>query len=388
MRITWPSYVAVHRVWDACTKTKGFRMGYLRLMMLFFLCCCPSLSCLRANTYSFQDFKKCIKSAPSVMSYPTEIESLGVNSYHAIGSYQIQDKENYDWQSNVLFGTRYQISCSVPVMLNKEHTKVTGVLGEAEFHLFVIGEITDNGHAADIERDIKFDSKKWAEMIKHKDDVEKMLGVLGVQYNSDPLPLFDKLIALEMPSKEYRIRLTSGDLKEIETDKSISTKRSHPNFLKDFPTGRPTGVPGIRGGTSEPLGIGRLATLQLVNPDGKVTVVVLYPAPIDPSWYPTFSQSGNGDDISKWRAIFPIAYQGVSGTETITVQWEYSARTQKLRIGDVQVDLPKGKVGVISFDDKMKPSCEVLEKLPKAVELAKQKADREATEVEPTVEAG
>ena len=150
----------------------------------------------------------------------------------------------------------------------------------------------------------------------------------------------------------------------------------------------PTGVPSIRGGTSEPLGIGRLATLQLVNPDGKVTVVVLYPAPIDPSWYPTFGQSGNGGDISKWQAIFPIAYQGVSGTETITVQWEYSARTQKLRIGDAQVDLPKGKVGVISFDDKMKPSCEVLDKLPKAVELAKQKADREATEVEPTVEAG
>ena len=56
---------------------------------------------------------------------------------------------------------------------------------------------------------IKFDSKKWAEMIVHKEDLAKMLGVLGVKYNSNPLPLFDKYVSLEMPDKNQLIRVTT-----------------------------------------------------------------------------------------------------------------------------------------------------------------------------------
>ena len=149
-------------------------------------------------------------------------------------------------------------------------------------------------------------------------------------------------------------------------------------------TGRPPGVSRIRGSSGERYSIGRVSTLRLENPDGKVVVVVLYPRPVDESWHPVFGHSGNRDDVTHWEELYKVRLNGDSEPEILTVRWEYSTRTQKLRTGDASCDLPAGKVAVITFDENFEPSCNVREDLPEAIEIEKQLRDREVEESQPT----
>ena len=129
--------------------------------------------------------------------------------------------------------------------------------------------------------------------------------------------------------------------------------------------------------------IGRVSTLRLYNPDGEVVVVVLFPKPIDESWHPGFGHSGNKDDVTHWEDVDIVRFQGDSETGTLTVKWEYSSRSQKLRIGDTECDLPRGKVAVISFGDDLKPECSVRDGLPEVIEVERQKRSQEIKQAQP-----
>ena len=158
--------------------------------------------------YNWDNFKECIKSVPEVMSYPMEIESIGEWSHHSIGKYQKANQEKYEWNSHVYFGGRYEIVLIIDVQLNSTHSKVTEVLSEPRFRLYVYKNIEEEGRLSEYEEDIEFSLKEWQDMLRHKDNFEKMLEVLKVQYNSKPLELFEKMVNLTRPTKSQQIRLS------------------------------------------------------------------------------------------------------------------------------------------------------------------------------------
>jgi hypothetical protein len=143
--------------------------------------------------------------------------------------------------------------------------------------------------------------------------------------------------------------------------------------------------PIIGGGSDEMFAIGRVTTLDLGEPDTKVVVVVIYPRPVDETWHPGFGHSGNVDDNKTWEDLYKVRFEGDQKLEILTVKWMYSTRTRKLRIGDVQCDLPIGKVAVVNFDDDMKPTCKVVDNVPKVIEIERQKRIRELRESLPTI---
>ena len=158
--------------------------------------------CVSCNQkFPWKNFKKCIESAPAIMPYPIQIEKFGKN-HHAIGGYQKKNQKSYEWQSYVSFGTRYQIYMGIPVMLNKDHSEITKVLGEPEFHLIICGAIKKNsggGFEADIDDDIVFTKKEWLKMIEAKGDIGDVLAVLDVKENKNPLLFFDDMCEVKSP---------------------------------------------------------------------------------------------------------------------------------------------------------------------------------------------
>jgi hypothetical protein len=159
--------------------------------------------------FPWESFKKCIESAPAIMDYPAQLESLG-KSHHAIGNYQKRGLKSYEWNTYVYFGSRYAIEFSIDVELNKDHTKLIKLLGEPNFNLLVYSKITKNkggGMEAHIASSISFGNKEWKEIIKHKKDLEKMLALLKIQENKEPLALFNEFREGYRPSPNQRIKL-------------------------------------------------------------------------------------------------------------------------------------------------------------------------------------
>ena len=103
------------------------------------------------------------------------------------------------------------------------------------------------------------------------------------------------------------------------------------------------------------------------------------------TWHAGFWRSGNVDDNKTWEDLYKVRFEGDQKREILTVKWMYSTRTRKLRIGDVQCDLPIGKVAVVNFDDDMKPTCKVVDNVPKVIEIERQKRIRELREFLPTI---
>ncbi len=182
-------------------------MKFLLISTVLMLVSCGQLY---SQPYSWENFKKCVESAPSVMLYPVQLEQLG-KSYHAIGSYQRRGLKSYEWGTYVTFGSRYQIVMAIDVQLNNEHSEIIKILGEPRFRLLIYDNIIKNkggGYESSFEADIKFTRKEWAEMVKHSGDIEKMLAVINVIENKAKLQHFDELAEIDLPEPKYRIRLT------------------------------------------------------------------------------------------------------------------------------------------------------------------------------------
>ena len=145
------------------------------------------------------------------MDFPIQVESLG-RLHHAIAGYQIKNRNSYEWQSHVHFGTRYNIAFSINVMLNEDHTKVVKILGKPQFHLHIYEKITKVGTGAggfesSFDGQVNFGEKEWREMMKVKGDIGKMLAVLNIKENKNDLPLFKEMVENSLPVIHQRIQL-------------------------------------------------------------------------------------------------------------------------------------------------------------------------------------
>jgi hypothetical protein len=163
------------------------------------------------KSFKWPAFKKCIESAPSIMDYPIQVESLG-KSYHAIRGYQMRNEESYIWSTSAYFGGRYEIFFTIDVMLNYDHTKVIKILSEPRFHLLIVEKLQRSKIGvvgASYEADIKFGKDEWKEMMKVKGDIGKILAVLDIKEVKPPLPLFDEFRKACQPiEKKYQIRIS------------------------------------------------------------------------------------------------------------------------------------------------------------------------------------
>ena len=144
------------------------------------------------------------------------------------------------------------------------------------------------------------------------------------------------------------------------------------------------GTSQIRGGSKGSFVNGSLSTLDLQSPVDEVVVAVVYPRPVDMNWFDG-TASGTGDDNRNWKEEYKVRLQGGTKPEVLTIKWEYSIRTRKLTIAGAQFDLPKGTIGVITFDEAMKPTCEIRDNLPAVIESLKK--DLGSTDAEGVTDA-
>ncbi len=133
----------------------------------------------------------------------------------------------------------------------------------------------------------------------------------------------------------------------------------------------------IHGGSTDHLPRGCLSVLEQEDPVGQVVVIVKFPKPIDVGWLTGFGHSGNGDDSTTWEELSKVRFES-DHKQVLTVKWQYSTKTRKIKFGEKEFDLPKGKVAVLGYDIESKPTFELRDNSLKVLEaLRKELGDFE-----------
>jgi hypothetical protein len=308
--------------------------------LIAILVCSTLAACGDGKSFSLKlrDFQKPVPSGLRKIAQARQMAELFGPAKHAVVNLR-DDQVTAEWQTTVLFRGRYEMLMTVPVRMTDNFDEVKEVLGTPEFQLLEVSAITDEGYGAkyDPQGARHFSADDWAKIYRAKGD----LSAAGISLKNQPVRDFEKYKKIVLPPNRDPAQPPLVGTLPTELKVTID-----PNRVQ------------IRGGSNEFFQYGSLSILRIVfsNP------VHLEPGP-----------SGNKDGNSGWREEESALQSGE--TKPVRIDWEYSARTQKLLFNGVTFDVPFDRMAVVNMHNGT-PELKLQMKTEAAIQAQRLQLDR------------
>jgi hypothetical protein len=128
-----------------------------------------------------------VNSGYQMIAEAKQIDDLLGPAWHQLSNYREPDLA--EWQTESLFGGRYELSMRVSVRVDRSSGRVTEVVGQPQFRLVEIKEIRDSRQVSyNGNRQHEFGLEQWHQVVKAGGD----FAAIGIQLNrNNPVPGFD-----------------------------------------------------------------------------------------------------------------------------------------------------------------------------------------------------